>query len=214
MKAGAYRGLPHAPYILTDGRGILESDVYNYLYCTAWAGMDCSAFVWHCLSYTARQKGLDLGEKLRKSLGTPRGRRASLYAGTSFYASYSPELIQVEDKIKNLRPSDVILFRSSTGGAAHSAIIQSVDFEKGVIRYFQDTDEAPLPQRGVHESFAYFKPDDTDMSLKDTALVWTQQRFAPFPGERSSTFPDDGARYRAFGGGKVVRLKALANMKF
>jgi cell wall-associated NlpC family hydrolase len=210
MKAGAYRGLPHQPYILSTGRGIEESDVYNYLYSIAWTGMDCSGFVWHILSYIAKQRGKDLGVLLRRTLGMPRGARASFYAGTAFFGSRSPEITQVEDKIRNLKPADIILFRTAKGAIAHSAIIQSIDRQKGVIRYLQSTDEAPLLERGVHESFIYFDPAKPQVSLKDPSLTWSQKRYAPFPGERSSAFSDDGARYLAFGGGKVVRLKQIA----
>jgi hypothetical protein len=95
---------------------------------------------------------------------------------------------------------------------AHSAVIQSIDFSRGIIRYVQCTDEAPLLERGVHESFIHFDPSDPGLSLSDPGLDWTQKRFAPFPGERDSPFSDDGERYRAFGelgGGRVVRMRAL-----
>jgi hypothetical protein len=209
MKAGAYRGLPHQPYVLSFGRGIEESDVYNYLYSIAWTGMDCSGFVWHVLSYIAKQRGKDMGVLLRRALGLPSGGRPSSYAGTAFFGSRSSELTQVEDKIRNLKPADIILFRAANGSIAHSAIIQSIDWEQGVVRYLQSTDEAPLLERGVHESFIYFDPQKTDVSLKDPSLNWSQKRYAPFPGERSSAFSDDGVRYMAFGGGKVVRLKQI-----
>jgi hypothetical protein len=212
MKAGAYRGLPHQPYVLSSGRGIEESDVYNYLYSIAWTGMDCSGFVWHVLSYIAKQRGKDLGALLRPALRIPRGARLSFYAGTAFFGSRSSEITQVEDKIRNLKSADIILFRAVKGGIAHSAVIQSIDWEKGIIRYLQSTDEAPLLERGTHESFIYFDPEKTNVSLKDPSLNWSQKRYAPFPGERSSAFSDDGARYKAFGGGKVVRLKQITAM--
>jgi hypothetical protein len=47
------------------------------------------------------------------------------------------------------------------------------------------------------------------LSLKDISLEWTQKRFSPFPGEKASAFSDDGQRYRAYGGGRVVRLRAM-----
>jgi hypothetical protein len=209
MKAGAYRGLPHQPYVLSTGRGIEESDVYNYLYSIAWTGMDCSGFVWHILSYIAKERGKDLGDMLRRALSLPRGGRPSFYAGTAFFGSRSSEITQVEDKIRNLKPADIILFRAAKGSIAHSAIIQSIDWDKGIIRYLQSTDEAPLLERGVHESFISFDPQKTDVRLNDASLNWSQKRHAPFPGERSSAFSDDGARYMAFGGGKVVRLKQI-----
>lgn len=213
MKAGSYRGLPHRPYVLVSGQGIEETDVYNYLYCIGLAGMDCSGFVWHVLSYVARQGGLDLGRALSRSLGTPRGADPAWYVGTSFFGSKSSQIAAVKDEIGSLRPADIILFRGADGAMAHSAVIQSVDFSKGIIRYLQSTDEAPLQERGVHESFVHFDPARPNIPLSDPSLNWTQKRYAPFPGEKASPFSDDGERYRAFadkGGGKVVRLKALA----
>jgi len=215
MKAGSYRGLPHQPYVFATGRGIEETDVYNYLYCVGYAGIDCSAFVWHVLSYAARQGGLDLGYALRRSLGTTRSSNPATYIGTSFFNSKSPQIAAVADSVKNLRPADIILFRGSNGMMAHSAIIQSIDFQTGVIRYLQCTDEAPLYERGVHESFIYFDPAKPDISLSDPRLRWTQARQAPFPGELASPFSDDGKRYRAYreqGGGRVVRLIPLTQV--
>jgi hypothetical protein len=96
---------------------------------------------------------------------------------------------------------------------AHSAIIQSVDHGRGIIRYLQSTDEAPQNERGIHESFIYFDPAQPDVSLSDPGLNWTQQRQAPFPGEKASPFSDDGKRYRAFGGGRVVRFKFIGELR-
>jgi len=215
MKAGSYRGLPHQPYVFANGKGIEETDVYNYLYCVGYAGIDCSAFVWHVLSYAARQAGLDLGGALRRSLGVPRNSNPATYVGTAFFNSKSPQIAAVPDNIKNLRPADIILFRGSNGMMAHSAVIQSIDFKTGVIRYLQCTDEAPLEERGVHDSYIYFDPARPDISLSDPRLKWTQQRQAPFPGELASPFSDDGKRYRAYaelGGGRVVRLVPLTQV--
>lgn len=213
MKAGAYRGLPYKPYVLSTGAGARATDIYDYLYCIGRIGMDCSGFVWHILETTARFGGLDLGKALRPALKVPKGADPSLYVGTRFFDSRSAELIQVKDQARNLQPGDVILFRGSDGVAVHSAVIQSVDLASGVIRYLQSTDEAPPAERGVHDSYIYFDPASPELSLKDPAMVWSQGRFPPFSGERASAFSGDGERYRAypeFGGGKVVRLKALA----
>jgi hypothetical protein len=213
MKAGSYRGLPHRPYILNSGRGAQESDVYNYLYCIGHLGLDCSGFVWYILSFIGQQGGIDLGRTLSPVLGVPRGADPARFVGTSFFNSGSPQIIAVNDEIRNLRPADIILFRSADGNMAHSAVIQSVDFTRGVIRYVQCTDEAPLAERGAHDSLIYFDPANTSVSLGSTTLRWTQKRFAPFPGEKDSPFSDDGERYRAYrelGGGKVIRLRALA----
>jgi hypothetical protein len=215
MKAGSYRGLPHQPYVFATGRGIEETDVYNYLYCIGYAGIDCSGFVWHVLTYAARQGGLDLGYALRGTLGTSRSSNPATYVGTSFFNSRSSQIAAVADNIKNLRPADIILFRGKNGQMAHSAIIQSVNFKTGVIRYLQCTDEAPLNERGVHESFIYFDPARPELSLSDPRLRWTQARQAPFPGEVASPFSDDGKRYRAYkelGGGRVVRLVPITQV--
>ncbi|MDR0401116.1 MAG: peptidoglycan endopeptidase [Treponema sp.] len=215
MKAGAYRGLPHRPYVLVSGSGIQESDVYNYLYCVGWIGMDCSGFVWHVLSYVARKAGVDLGRSLGRSIGGPRGSDPSRYVGTVFFDSRSRELITVKDEIRNLRPADVLLFRGEDGSIVHSAVIQSVNFSTGVIRYLQSTDEAPLAERGIHESFITFDPDRPELSLSDPAVSWNQARYPPFPGEKASAFSNDGERYRAYaekGGGKVVRLRIMAGI--
>jgi hypothetical protein len=133
--------------------------------------------------------------------------------GTAFFNSKSSQIIAVEDEIRNLKPADILLFRSSDGAMSHSALIQSVDLSAGLIRYLQCTDEAPLAERGAHESFIYFDPENPRASLRDPALRWTQKRYAPFPGEKDSPFSDDGERYRAFpeqGAGRVVRLRILA----
>jgi hypothetical protein len=213
MKAGSYQGLLHRPYVLTSGRGLEDADVYNYLYCVGLTGMDCSGFVWHIQSYIARAGGVDLGRTLSRALGVRHGEDPSMYAGTGFYNSASSQIVPVKDEIRNLRPGDILLFRAEDGGMGHSAVIQSIDFSAGVIRYLQCTDEAPLAERGVHESFIYFDPKNTAVSLSSPSLKWTQSRYPPFPGERASPFSDDGKRYRAYpekGGGRVVRLRPVS----
>jgi hypothetical protein len=213
MKAGSYHGLPHQPYVLVSGRGIEAADVYNYLYCVGWTGMDCSGFVWHILSTVARGRGLDLGRLFSRVLGVKRGGDPAYYVGTGFYNSPNPQIISVPDQIRYMRPGDVLLFRGADGDMVHSAVIQSVDFSQGLIRYLQSTDEAPRPDRGVHESFIYFDPARPEISLKDPGLRWSQSRYPPFPGEKASPFSDDGGRYRAYaelGGGRVVRLRAIS----
>ena len=214
IKAGSYRGLPHRPYVLVSGQGLEESDVYNYLYCMGRVGMDCSGFVWHILSYVAAQRGINLGRVLGPALGVSPGGNPSRYAGTVFFNSQSSHLISVNDQIRNLRPADIILFRGREGNMAHSAIIQSIDFSAGIIRYLQNTDEAPLAERGANESFILFNPAFPQTSLRDPSLVWTQRRYPAFPGESPGAFSDDGERYRAYpelGGSRVVRLRVLSS---
>jgi hypothetical protein len=215
MRAGAYRGLPHRPYVLVSGRGIEESDVYNYLYCVGWAGMDCSGFVWYVLSHIAQTAGTDLGRTLSRALGVPRNHDPSYYVGTKFFGSNSREIITIKDEIRNLKPADILLFRGADGSIVHSAIIQSVNFSTGLIRYLQSTDEAPLTERGIHESYIRFDPAVPEVPLNDPSVTWTQNRYPPFPGEMASPFSNDGDRYRAFadkGGGKVVRLRLMGGI--
>jgi len=212
MKAQAYRGLPHRPYVLHNGQDVEDADVYNYLYCIGRVGMDCSGFVWHVLNYTAQKAGVNLGTTVQRALKLPRKLDPSLFVGTWYFDSKRPELEEVPDSIKNLRSGDILLFRGSEGEAVHSAIIQSVDLQQGRIRYLQSTDEAPLEERGVHESSIYFDPARPETSLMDPSLLWTQKRYPPFPGEQASAFSDDGERYRAYpeyGAGKVVRFKLM-----
>jgi len=215
MKAGSYQGLLHRPHVLHSGRGIEETDVYNYLYCVDLLGMDCSGFVWHIQSHIAAAGGINLGRTLARSLGVRAGGDPAWYAGTVFYNSRSSHIIAINDQIQNLRPADIILFRAADGGMAHAAVIQSVDRETGMIRYLQSTDEAPLHERGVHDSFIHFDPAHPELPLSDPSLIWTQKRYPPFPGERTSHFSDDGERYRAFsnlGGGRVVRLRIVTEV--
>ena len=215
MKAGSYRGLLHRPYVLASGRGIEETDVYNYLYCVGLIGMDCSGFVWHIQSYIASAGGVDLGRTLSRALGARQGEDPSRYAGTGFYNSNNSQIVPVKDEIRSLRPGDILLFRAEDGGMSHSAVIQSVNFSSGVIRYLQCTDEAPLAERGVHESFIRFDPKNNAVSLSDPSLSWTQSRYPPFPGEKTSPFSDDGKRYRAYpekGGGRVVRIRVVSEV--
>jgi hypothetical protein len=97
----------------------------------------------------------------------------------------------------------------------HSGIIQSVNFAAGEIRYLQSTDEAPLTERGCHESFIRFDPANPNVGLGNPSVEWTQNRYPPFPGEKASPFSNDGDRYRAFaekGGGKVVRLALMGGI--
>jgi len=210
LKAGSYKGLPHRPYVLTAGRGALESDVYNYLYCIGFIGMDCSGFVWHVLNYIGQQGGIDLGRTMAPAMGLPRGADLSRYVGTSFLNSRNSQIIAVNDEIRNLRPGDIMLFRDIDGVIVHSAVIQSIDYASGTLRYVQCNNVAPLDERGVHDSYIYFDPANRSASLKDPSLHWSQKRFAPYSGEEIP-WADDGERYRytLHGGGRVVRLRAL-----
>jgi len=210
MRAGFYQGLPHRPHVLHSGRGVDETDVYNFLFAVGLLGVDCSGFVWHILNHVAAAGGVNLGRVLAHTLGAGPGQDPAWFAGTVFFNSRSQHIEAVRDTISSLRPADVLLFRSEGGIMGHAAVIQSIDFANGVIRYLQSTDEAPFAERGVHDSFIFFDPAFPNVSLSDPSLVWTKQRHPPFPGERASAFTNDGDRFRAFpeyGGGRVVRLR-------
>ena len=114
MRAGSYQGLLHQPHVLHSGRGLEESDVYNYLYCVGLIGMDCSGFVWHVQSYIASAGGVDLGRTLARALGVRPGQNPALFAGTSFFNSRSPHIISVNDTIRNLRPPTYFFFGQRT----------------------------------------------------------------------------------------------------
>jgi hypothetical protein len=70
-------------------------------------------------------------------MGIPRNAETARYIGTSFFNSRTPQIIAVNDEIRNLRPADILLFMGEDGSMAHSAIIQSIDFTRGIIRYLQ-----------------------------------------------------------------------------
>jgi hypothetical protein len=162
------------------------------------------------LEYAARQGGLDLGRALASTLGVPHGVDAALYAGTAFFGSRSTQIIQVNDEIRNLRPADVMLFRDIDGTFVHAAVIQSIDWTRGIIRYLQCNNVALPHERGVHDSLVFFDPANPSVSLRDPSLHWTKKRLPAFTGE-DFLFADDGERFRhrAGGGGRVVRLRVL-----
>lgn len=212
MLSGYYPGLPYRPVVLTPSRGTTIPDIYNYLYCVGRIGIDCSGFVWHCLRAIGAADGLDLDRMLGRDVGLPKGKRPALYVGTWYYDPKRGRTRQVEDRIGDLLPGDIILFRGDDGGFIHSCVVQSIDLKAGRLRYLQSTDESPAAERGVHDSLILFDPSRPATSLKDPSLRWLQLRGAPFQGEPEPFFTDDGERYRAystFGGGIVVRLKAL-----
>lgn len=212
MNKGAYPGLPHRPFVVSRGGGVEESEVYDYVYCVGRLGMDCSGFVFHILKSVGAWAGIDLERKLGYSASAPSSGRSTQNIGSWFFDPQNRALVAVKDEVRNLRPGDVILFRAEDGSTLHTAVIQSIDRGKGRIRYLQSTDEAPRPERGVHDSLILFDPAKPATSLKDPALTWLQTRAPTFAGEILSPYRDDGERYRSAqgGGGAVVRLRALS----
>ena len=101
-KAGLYPGLPHKPVVLSTGAGLDQGAVYDYIFAVGGLGMDCSGFVWHCLSTVARAGGLDLPRALGKQAGTSSSYYASLYIGTWFFTPNNRAFELVDDRISKL----------------------------------------------------------------------------------------------------------------
>jgi len=213
LRRGSYLGTPTRILVYRNTTELAEADVYNYLYAVASVGVDCSGFTFHIHDSIAQAYGMDmskmLGEKWRISPGQV-GRRVGLW----FYDPASGYTETLDDRIENLRPADIILFRGSDGRLKHSAVIQSIDWEKGLIRYVQCTDWAVEPERGVHQSEILFDPSRPQVSLKHYSVIWTQQVRPPFGGELEPrdwlTDRDRYAWYPEAGGSLIVRLQYLA----
>lgn len=111
---------------------------------------------------------------------------------------------------------DIFLFRGHGGIFRHSTVIQSIDLDKGVIRYVQCTDWAPQEERGVHESFICFDANNPEVSLKDSSVRWTQRIYPTFVGEPPLRYwKDDGDRYRTewpTGQSLIVRLNLIKRL--
>jgi hypothetical protein len=215
LKRGSYRGTPTRIFVRRNAAELTEADVYNYLYAVTSVGVDCSGFTFNIHDSLARAYGMDistmLGERWRITPG-----RVGSRVGLWFYDPASGYTEKLDDRIENLRPADIILFRGSDGRLKHSAVIQSIDWEKGLIRYVQCTDWAIEPERGVHQSEILFDPSRPQVSLKHYSVIWTQQVRPPFDGELEPrdwlTDRDRYAWYPAAGGSLIVRLHYLAEL--
>jgi hypothetical protein len=210
----SYPGTPTRIFVPRNGEPLSEADVYNYLYAVARAGVDCSGFTYHVLEEVAGAYGLELDQVLAEMLRvTPRQVRGRI--GLWFFDPAQGYTEGVADRIGELRPADLILFRGSDGSFKHSAIIQSIDLEKGIIRYLQSTDWATEIERGVHRSVIRFDPSRLAVSLDHYSVRWLQQVRPPFPGEREPrNWRTDRDRYLWYpetGGSRVVRLRLLSS---
>ncbi|MBA7647749.1 hypothetical protein ES703_55528 [subsurface metagenome] len=215
MKRGPYPGTEVRIYVLKTETNITEIDIYNYLYCVGTVGLDCSGFIYYIQKSIAKAYSVDLDEVLAKTFHTATGRVPQIM-GLWFFDPEADNVERVDDKIGNLRPGDVFLFRGRGYIFRHSAVIQSIDFERGLIRYVQCTDWAPQAERGVHESFIKFDPANTKISLKDDSIEWTQNIYPTFVGETGLGYwKNDGHRYRAYmevGGSVIIRLKMIKDL--
>ncbi len=212
MKEGPYPGTRVRVFVLKRDSSISEVDIYNYLYCVGAVGMDCSGFIYYIQKSIAKAYGIDL-DGILAAIWNSSLKTVPQLMGLWFFKPEEGNVDRVDDKINNLRPGDIFLFKGRGYIFRHSAVIQSIDFHRGVIRYVQCTDWAPQRERGVHESFIYFDPARPGISLKDEALKWSQKISPTFIGEPPLRFwKDDGDRYRSYmeaGGSVIVRLKLI-----
>lgn len=208
-------------YYLKEDDRINAVDVYNYLYAVARVGIDCVGLIYNMTRDLAERFGLDLDEHVMESDPGIEDRAdepedVPIYTGLSFFDPTGPHVEEVDDLVINLRPGDLLLFKGYGDEFIHSAIIQSVDFRKGRITYYQATDWAPLEQRGVHESTIEFDPTEPAVSLSDEDLHWDKQVQPAFPGEAGPRYlQTDADRYResdVHSGGTVVRLRTLRDL--
>ncbi len=213
LKNGSYPGSPARIFVYRSQAELSEADLYNYLYAVAAIGVDCSGFSHYFLQTLARAYGTDLDRGLAAIWHTP-PEQVRNRVGLWFYHPATGFTEAVPDRIEDLRPGDMILFRGSDGLLKHSALIQSIDYDQGLIRYVQSTDWAIKADRGAHASLIRFDPQRPGVGLGHYSVQWLQQVRPPFDGEREPRdWRTDGDRYRwypAAGGSLVVRLRALA----
>jgi len=215
LEQGPYPGTRTRVFVLKRDSVLSEVDVYNYLYCVGAVGLDCSGFVYHILKAAVRCLGADLEGALAERWRLAR-QKVPLAFGLWTLDPEKGYTERVRDAVENLRPADIFLFRGRGGAFRHSAVIQSIDRDRGLIRYVQCTDWAPQEQRGSHESFIRFDPAHPEVSLGDSSVRWTQGVLPAFTGEPGLRYwRNDGDRYRAFwptGRSLVVRLKLLRTL--
>ena len=208
---GPYPGTRTEICIIRHEPGMRAEDIYNYLYCIGSVGMDCSGFVYFIQKSLARSLGADLDRIVGRALRTP-VEMVPQVMGLWYFDPSNGHAEIVDDIILNLRPGDIFLFRGRNGEFRHSAVIQSIDLDNGIIRYVQCTDWAPQPERGVHESLIFFDPSNPEVSLRDPSVFWAQRVFPTFLGEPGLQYwKSDGDRYRTewpTGQSLVVRLKS------
>ena len=214
VNGDAYPGTPTRIFVRRQGGELSEADVYNYLYAVAVVGVDCSGFTYHILESVASGYGLELDRALAKSLRA-RPREVRKRIGMWFFDPAQGYTERVGDRIEDLRPADLLLFRGRDGAFKHSAVIQSIDLENGIIRYVQSTDWASEAERGVHLSTIRFDPSRTGESLDHYSVRWLQQVRPPFAGEQEPrNWRSDRDRYLWYteaGGSMVVRLRLLVS---
>jgi len=214
LKRGFYPGTLTRIFVHKPDGGLNEAAVYNYLYAGASVGVDCSGCSYHVLENIARAHELELDRVLGRKLRVD-PRQTRMRVGLWFFDPERGYTQRVPDRIEELRPGDLLLFRGSDGRFKHSAVIQSIDVEDGVLRYVQSTDWAGETDRGVHLSALHFDPTRANVGLAHYSVRWLQQVRPPFAGEKEPrNWQTDGDRYLWYteeGGSMVVRLRVLAS---
>lgn len=216
LREGPYPGTRTKVYVLKTGSRITAMDVYNFLYCIGAVGLDCSGFIFNVQKAIAGAFGRNLEKAAAAALGVE-AEQVRRIVGLWFFNPETSFCDAVDDRIENLRPGDIILFRGRVPGAGirfrHSAVIRSIDFESGLIHYLQCTDWATPIQRGVHKSRVRFDPTRPRISLSDPSLEWLQRIEPAFDGETPLRYwRNDGHRYCSYqeqGGSLIVRLKMI-----
>ena len=213
LRRGDYPGTRTRIFVLAEGDELDAASVYDYLYCVGGIGLDCSGFVYGVERCLARFLDLDLDGSLAASYGRTKD-EWPLWSGIWLFTPRTGPATRVDDRIADLRPGDIILFRGRGGGFRHSAVIVSIDRRAGILRYAQCTDWAPLALRGVHRSVVRFDPGDSAARLGDKDTVWEQGIQPAFSGEPGLIYwKTDGDRYRTLwesGQSIVVRLDPVA----
>lgn len=213
LRAGSYPGTPTRIYVRRGEGPLSGADVYNYLYAVACVGVDCSGLVYYLHESIARAYGFELDRALGARLrARPRDVRKRF--GVWLFDPRGGYTEAFADRIEDLRPADMILFRGSDGTLKHSAIVQSIDLQQGIIRYVQSTDWAIEADRGVHLSEIRFDPARAGESLRHYSVRWLQQVRPPFEGEEEPRdWLSDEDRYLWYteaGGSLVARPRYLA----
>ncbi len=214
LRGDSYPGTPTRIFVHRNGDPVSGTDVYNYLYAVASVGVDCSGFAYHILEMILRAHGVDMDRELAKNLRVPPA-EVRMLTGLLFFDPAGGYTEKVADRIEELRPGDMILFRGSDGSLKHSAVVQSVDLDSGIIRYVQSTDWALEEDRGVHSSIIRFDPARGREGLRHYSVKWLQQVRPPFDGEMEPRdWRTDGDRYLWYteaGGSMVVRFRLLSD---
>lgn len=201
------------PYETKEDSSPSEIYFYNYFYLKK-IGVDCSGFSFYFPRMIARQHGVDLCEEIGKKWGR-KPEKIPLSIGTWYYNPKYGYAERVDDQIINLRPGDLILFPARRWENSHSAVIQSIDFKRGRVRYVQCTDWVfNREERGPHASEIIFDPAFPQMSLSDPFLVWTQRVGPVFESETCpyGTETDEFRYHLPPYKGKVARLKRVAEI--